>query len=371
MRDGRRASATAGGRRSDVDRLTRRPVDRALPEPVVAPEPLVQIATTRRISHYDLGNAIVQPQRWCAVAASGDVYCWGYNASGQVGDGTTDHAYDAVVVGLPAPAVAGEDDPDSTCALLTTGEVYCWGTNYYGQLGNGTIRRASLIPQKWCCHEPRANVSPVVTIILGVALGAALRAAEDRARSRARGTRPSRSTPSADAGRSGLPAPVLARRTLGHRHVHRRVVETCRPEHACGGGRCQAPCAAAAADRRSDGCEFFVQPPLYRQQRSRRSLLRHVHRQHVAAARRGLARARRENVDISRSLFRTTPGSATLIPHTGPIAPGESMILFLSDATRRCRGLGRTAITWLPERRDRRGDRRHVRRRHEAARRSA
>jgi len=115
-------------------------LSRALPAPVPAPEPLRQVSTMRR---YDA------PNRWCAVGVSGAVYCWGYNASGQAGDGTKDHAYDAVkVMGLPAPAVEVKVALDATCALLTNGKVHCWGSNYYGQLGTGQFRVASVTPQE-------------------------------------------------------------------------------------------------------------------------------------------------------------------------------------------------------------------------------
>jgi alpha-tubulin suppressor-like RCC1 family protein len=123
--------------------------DRVLPEPVATPEPIVQIATSRAIQRAMQGDIVKQPQRWCAVGASGDVYCWGYNEGGQAGDGTKEHAYNPVKVkGLPAPAADVKVQPDSTCALLTNGNVYCWGTNYYGQLGNGEIRTPSLVPQE-------------------------------------------------------------------------------------------------------------------------------------------------------------------------------------------------------------------------------
>jgi alpha-tubulin suppressor-like RCC1 family protein len=80
---------------------------------------------------------------------SGAVYCWGYNAGGQAGDGTKEHAYEAVkVVGLPAPASQVKTTPDATCALLTSGKVYCWGTNLYGQLGNGLLKDPSPVPQE-------------------------------------------------------------------------------------------------------------------------------------------------------------------------------------------------------------------------------
>ncbi|OJY28766.1 MAG: hypothetical protein BGO98_07935 [Myxococcales bacterium 68-20] len=120
------------------------PLDRALPEPVVAPEPLIQIATTRT---YEIENIGVQRHRWCATAASGSVYCWGSNESGQAGDGTDDFAFDAVKVeGLPEPAAQVKTTADTTCALLTNGKIYCWGGNYNGQLGNGQVKGRSLAP---------------------------------------------------------------------------------------------------------------------------------------------------------------------------------------------------------------------------------
>jgi len=126
-----------------------RRLDRAFPEPVVAPEPLVQIATTRSYITYGLGDPLIEPYRWCAVSAAGSVYCWGLNASGQAGDGTKQHAYDAVkVTDLPAPAAQVKTMPLSTCALLTTGKVYCWGNNFHGQLGNGQLKGESLVPQE-------------------------------------------------------------------------------------------------------------------------------------------------------------------------------------------------------------------------------
>ena len=122
-------------------------LNRPLPEPVVAPEPLVRIATTMLRTYTSLGKTFVLPRRWCGVGASGTVYCWGINPNGQAGDGTKETAYDAVKVeGLPAPAADVRALTDSTCALLTNGKVYCWGSNYYGQLGDGRLKERSLVP---------------------------------------------------------------------------------------------------------------------------------------------------------------------------------------------------------------------------------
>ena len=122
-------------------------LERALPARVETPEPVVQIATTRSVVRPTAVPPILQPQRWCAVGASGAVYCWGYNAGGQAGDGTVQHAYEPVkVTGLPGPAAQVRTTPGATCALLVSGKVYCWGTNFYGQLGNGAIKISSLTP---------------------------------------------------------------------------------------------------------------------------------------------------------------------------------------------------------------------------------
>lgn len=74
-----------------------------------------------------------------ALLDDGDVYAWGNNSAGQLGDGTTTDRLTAVKVsGLPDKAVAVAAGGSHTAALLADGTVYTWGYGSVGRLGQGT-----------------------------------------------------------------------------------------------------------------------------------------------------------------------------------------------------------------------------------------
>jgi alpha-tubulin suppressor-like RCC1 family protein len=76
----------------------------------------------------------------CATAADRTVWCFGDNTHGQLGLGTTSIPYEVAPTQVPLPGpvdsiqLGGED----ACARIS-GQLWCWGHNATGALGNGTF----------------------------------------------------------------------------------------------------------------------------------------------------------------------------------------------------------------------------------------
>lgn len=85
-----------------------------------------------------------------ALLADGTVLTWGEGSRGQLGSGSkTDRLFAAPVTGLPVIARVG-NGRDHTIAITSAGgDVYAWGMNDDGQLGDGTTTnrlRPVLVP---------------------------------------------------------------------------------------------------------------------------------------------------------------------------------------------------------------------------------
>jgi alpha-tubulin suppressor-like RCC1 family protein len=116
-----------------------------------------------------LGNTLVPnvPQmaagesHACLRTKKGEVFCWGTNQYGQLGDGTTDLSFlPKKVPGLPK-IVSVVSGLAHVCALAEDQSVWCWGDNTHGALGDGN---RSLVP---VTKPVRADVAPPVSIYAG------------------------------------------------------------------------------------------------------------------------------------------------------------------------------------------------------------
>jgi alpha-tubulin suppressor-like RCC1 family protein len=97
----------------------------------------VAVATTLRFRQISATDTHA-----CGVTTGFTAYCWGGNQSGGIGDGTTTprlrpvavkggHQFQQISVGFFTTCAVGYPD----------NRVYCWGSNAYGQLGDGTTSR--------------------------------------------------------------------------------------------------------------------------------------------------------------------------------------------------------------------------------------
>ncbi len=81
-----------------------------------------------------------------AGAASNEILeSWGYNSSGQLGNGTTTNSSVPTPVSLPSGVGVTSSAAGGyhSLAIGTDGNLYAWGQNGFGQLGNGTTTNVS------------------------------------------------------------------------------------------------------------------------------------------------------------------------------------------------------------------------------------
>lgn len=83
----------------------------------------------------------------CALVANSELYCWGDNRYGQLGDGSQRSRQAAGPVRGSSALVAVSSGKGHTCAIDRRAQLWCWGDNRFGQLGLGPVSlRRSFVP---------------------------------------------------------------------------------------------------------------------------------------------------------------------------------------------------------------------------------
>ena len=107
----------------------------------------------------------------CGLTSGGAAYCWGFNAYGQLGTGTTTDSK------VPVPVVGGLSftflaaGQHHNCGIATSGTTYCWGFNRDGQLGNGTLGGISTVPLPVVGSQAFAFLAAALYQTCGVTVG--------------------------------------------------------------------------------------------------------------------------------------------------------------------------------------------------------
>jgi alpha-tubulin suppressor-like RCC1 family protein len=99
-----------------------------------------------------------------AILRNSEVFCWGYNAQGQLGLGDKKNrlAPTKMTFAFTAPVKFLSCGGNHTFALLKNKDIFCWGRNSFGQLGLGDTTSVSL-PTKFEYQFP----APVKALVCG------------------------------------------------------------------------------------------------------------------------------------------------------------------------------------------------------------
>ena len=90
---------------------------------------------------------IVSYNHVLAIDTDGNLYAWGTNSHGELGDGTTNFSSSPIQIMSDKKFVDVAVTYDSSMALDSDGNLWVWGRNSHGQLGTGSTEQIS-IPTK-------------------------------------------------------------------------------------------------------------------------------------------------------------------------------------------------------------------------------
>ncbi len=105
----------------------------------------VRVIDTGVMTGKNIKSIAVGSSHTCAITFDGQLYCWGANTSGQLGNtSNTDSSVPVSPTNTALPLlgktiISVAAGISHTCVLASDGLVSCWGSGTYGQLGDNTL----------------------------------------------------------------------------------------------------------------------------------------------------------------------------------------------------------------------------------------
>src|SRR6266568_2700693 len=109
--------------------------------PVAGPD---SAAPSRVVGNHRFTSLAVGTNHVCGLTQDAQVYCWGWNGHGQLGNGTTVATSLPTLVNGDLRWAAISLGNQHSCGQTTDGAVYCWGSNVRGQFGNDATEDSSI-----------------------------------------------------------------------------------------------------------------------------------------------------------------------------------------------------------------------------------
>lgn len=111
----------------------------------------VKILSNVKTATYSAGYSSSGAYTVSAITENGDLYSWGYNTYGQVGNGSTKNQLTPVKILSDVKTVTSYNVSSvalhTVSAITESGDLYSWGCNNHGQVGNGNTEN-QLTPVK-------------------------------------------------------------------------------------------------------------------------------------------------------------------------------------------------------------------------------
>jgi alpha-tubulin suppressor-like RCC1 family protein len=134
----------------------------------------IQRADPTQVTGTTWATVAVGGSHTCATKTNGTLWCWGLNTSGQLGDTTLVQKTSPVQVGVATTWTSVSAGGSHTCAIQSSGgnnTLWCWGLNANGQVGNGGVVTPQSTPVQAGAATTWSSVSAGTSYTCGTQTG--------------------------------------------------------------------------------------------------------------------------------------------------------------------------------------------------------